>query len=82
MVTSDKASRGRPRECMTTADIVTGNPADDGASDASLGENGCSGDGAGDQRNNQSDFAEHAVFLDGCVVNVIHPIMVARAMRL
>lgn len=65
MVTSDKASRGRPRECMTTADIVTGDPADDGTSDASLGENGCSGDGTGGQRDNQSDFAEHAVFLDG-----------------
>jgi hypothetical protein len=64
VVTGDKASRGRPRKGMTTADIVTGNPAHDGASDASLGENGCSGRGTGDQSNSESDFTEHAVFLD------------------
>jgi len=64
VVTSDKASRGRPRKGMTTADIVTGNPADDGASDASLSENGCGRGGTGDQCNNESDFAEHAVFLE------------------
>jgi len=64
VVTGDKTSRGRARERMTTADIVTGNPADDGASNTSLGENGCGGDGTGDQRNNESDFSKHAVFLD------------------
>ena len=64
MVAGDKASRSRSRERMTTADIVTGNPADDGAADASLGENGRGRDGTGGQRNTESDFAEHAVFLD------------------
>jgi len=64
VVTGDKASRSRPREGMTTADIMTGNPADDGASDASLGENGCGRGGTGDQSNNQSDFTEHAFFLE------------------
>jgi len=64
MVTRYETTRGCPRKRMTTAHIVTGDPADDGTSDTSFGENGRGSGGANDERNGKGNFAEHAFSSD------------------
>jgi hypothetical protein len=68
MVMCEEASRSRTRECMTMAHIVSGNPADDRAADATLGEDrnrGCEG---GDKRGGKRDFTEHWSSNQHCVL--------------